>query len=636
MLDPRGRQLLLAALRPPEGFRFDCAIGTTYSLDLIALLTAPLAFAMFDWQDDEGRLTADPGIPSADPLALLESLRRCADRIHIYCQAGQIKVPPTNQRLLAYLEQAVIEVQPPSAKGGGGAVFHPKVWALRFVETDGGEAVRYRLLCLSRNLTFDRSWDTVLVLDGELVDRKIGFSENKSLSEFVSQLPELAIRPAMLSERARVDTQAIAQEIRRVKWELPEGVDEVQFVPLGMDGKRAWPFGERFDRLLVVSPFVTEEFLTRIGLQGRTQYLVSRQESLRELDPAVLKGQWECFTLDEGCDAISPSEEGAPAPVSDQLSGLHTKLFVADAGWKAHVWTGSANGTTAAFNGNVEFLVELIGKKAQFGFDATIDDQAEKANLRAMLVPFAPDPAAVKPDADVKSAEHLVDAVRRALSAMSIGLRIGKPSDNGSGFTTTVHSAGTLAIPDGVSVRCRPVMLPLSDARLLKNGAAIAEAFGPHASETISSFVSFEVVAKVREAERAAQFVLNLPMEGAPSDRREQLLRNLLKDSKTLLRFLLLLLSDDPERLFEELRAMALEGSPTADRSNVELLPLLEHMLSALHRSPDRLEQVHRLIEDLKKTPEGKAILPPELEMVWGPISRVRLELLEEKAVAKA
>jgi hypothetical protein len=30
------------------------------------------------------------------------------------------------------------------------------------------------------------------------------------------------------------------------------------------------------------------------------------------------------------------------------------------------------------------------------------------------------------------------------------------------------------------------------------------------------------------------------------------------------------------------------------------------------------------LIEDLRKTPEGRLILPPELEDVWGPIGRVR------------
>ena len=53
-------------------------------------------------------------------------------------------------------------------------------------------------------------------------------------------------------------------------------------------------------------------------------------------------------------------------------------------------------------------------------------------------------------------------------------------------------------------------------------------------------------------------------------------------------------------------------------------MPLLEHLLRALHRSPDKLDQVHRLIEDLRRTPEGRSILPPELDSVWEPINRVR------------
>ena len=48
MLEPRDRLLLLEALRPPEGFRFDQGLGTTYTLDLLALLTAPLAFTWFE------------------------------------------------------------------------------------------------------------------------------------------------------------------------------------------------------------------------------------------------------------------------------------------------------------------------------------------------------------------------------------------------------------------------------------------------------------------------------------------------------------------------------------------------------------------------------------------------------------
>jgi len=39
MLPPNQRELYLSALRPPLGFQLDRAIGTTYSLDLVTLLS---------------------------------------------------------------------------------------------------------------------------------------------------------------------------------------------------------------------------------------------------------------------------------------------------------------------------------------------------------------------------------------------------------------------------------------------------------------------------------------------------------------------------------------------------------------------------------------------------------------------
>src|SRR5207249_7591823 len=97
MLAPRSRRLLLDALRPPAGYRLDRAVGTSYTLDLLALLTAPLAFTFFDCEDNEGR-------PATDPLALLQAIRRHAGRIHLFCQAGRIAVPRPGQHLLHYLE----------------------------------------------------------------------------------------------------------------------------------------------------------------------------------------------------------------------------------------------------------------------------------------------------------------------------------------------------------------------------------------------------------------------------------------------------------------------------------------------------------------------------------------------------
>ena len=60
MLAPKDRTLLLEALRPPAGYRLDVAVCTTYSLDLMAMLVAPLAFTFFDWEDDDGEPTRDP------------------------------------------------------------------------------------------------------------------------------------------------------------------------------------------------------------------------------------------------------------------------------------------------------------------------------------------------------------------------------------------------------------------------------------------------------------------------------------------------------------------------------------------------------------------------------------------------
>src|SRR5688500_7680465 len=118
MLDPETRSYTLEILRPPQSYELDRAIATTFSLDLLALLTAPLAFTFFDWEDEEGRTTSDP-------LAILESLRRYADRISIFCQAGRIAVPKTHQ-LFTYLENSVFEVKTLLP----GSVFHPKLWVL--------------------------------------------------------------------------------------------------------------------------------------------------------------------------------------------------------------------------------------------------------------------------------------------------------------------------------------------------------------------------------------------------------------------------------------------------------------------------------------------------------------------------
>jgi hypothetical protein len=125
-------------------------------------------------------------------------------------------------------------------------------------------------------------------------------------------------------------------------------------------------------------------------------------------------------------------------------------------------------------------------------------------------------------------------------------------------------------------------------------------------------------------------YLLNVPLVGAPKDRKERLLLSLLRNKHQILRYLLLLLSDEgwdarqSIQLFDDPR----DPTPriTANTSDPHDLPLLEALVLALARHPEKLDQIDRLITDLKKTPEGTAIIPDGLLDVWEPIWRVRQE----------
>src|SRR5205823_5844538 len=114
-----------------------------------------------------------------------------------------------------------------------GGVFHPKVWLLRFAPREDsdatGTAVVYRLLCLTRNLTFDRSWDTMLSLEGDLVDRSNAYAVNHPLDDFIAALPGMAVRevPGVVRERV----SQLEREVRRVRFTMPDGLTLNGFWP---------------------------------------------------------------------------------------------------------------------------------------------------------------------------------------------------------------------------------------------------------------------------------------------------------------------------------------------------------------------------------------------------------------------
>ena len=476
MLAPKDRTLLLESLRPPPGFHLDAAVSTTYSLDLMALLVAPLAFTFFDWEGDDGQ-------PTKDPNALLEALRRHVDRIHVFCQAGQIAVPKTYRLLFGYLESSVHEVR--AVRDGG--VFHPKVWIVRYVAE--GEPAQYRLLCASRNLTFDRSWDTLLVLDG--VVGKESTKKNEPLSRFIRSLQEMAVQE--LTDNTKNTLAELARELDTVEFQLPDHIENIEFWPIGLPGEQdVWPFPDSADRGLVIAPFVAEGTLSRLNISGE-QTLVSRVDELEALDPDQI-GDYEIFALSEGAD-IEQEEGAEPDDGSDTgslLSGLHAKLFAFDDSGIGRVWTGSANATNAAFHQNVEFLVELQGQSKHMGVEAILCPQQKGISvLRDLLEPFSPGEEGGA-DSTQQVLENLLLRLRRFVVDLELVVHAEKSEEDLFGLR--LSSTKVPDLPDAeFDLQCWPLTLrqEASAQRLISDGGW-SSSFSSVSFEGLTTFFSFE------------------------------------------------------------------------------------------------------------------------------------------------
>jgi hypothetical protein len=180
----------------------------------------------------------------------------------------------------------------------------------------------------------------------------------------------------------------------------------------------------------------------------------------------------------------------------------------------------------------------------------------------------------------------------------------------------------------GIRVTCRPLSSPPAYAVPVEPGQEVIDIdFGPRSFEALTSYFAFELQGRVEGVEVKVAFLVNARLVGAPADRRERTLVNLLRNRGDVLRFLLFLLGGESSasamvelgpRLIDALgRAEA--GAPAIEWQN-----LFEPMVRALAHDPRKLDDIARLVRDLERTDGGRTLLPEDWSAIWGPISAVR------------
>lgn len=601
MLGTEDRALLVDLLGAPgDGFRLERAVGTTFTLHLDALLRVPLAVVGAEWTE------------GSDPLGVLHALQSTVDRIDVFCQAGMIRVPPDGAGILGFVEPVVHQVRRPRP----GRLFHPKIWVLSFVR-DSGER-RMRLLCGSRNLTNDRTWDAVVALEGPVSGR--AHAVNRPLSELVASLPD-RVPTGMPADRAAAIAE-VAELVRRVDWERPDGVvsdDWLAFHVFGA-GRRPTP-DLSGSRRLIISPFLSADGLDIVWPEHTGATIVSRTESFATLEPEVrddLVDEWgaRLFVLDDA--AAVPDVDGAEAGRRWELVGLHAKVYLVERNRRVHIFVGSANATENGWSGNDELLVELVGSRSKLGIDRVLGER--DGALSSVLLPFAGGDAEPTDD----------DGLRRQLEHALVGLAelhyvADATQQPDSRWAETVRSLERVPpLPDGAVLSLR--LLTARGERRIGSGSPVHEDWVGLDPEELSPFVALTLRAGPLSSPTEVATIVVARLAGAPDDRLDRLLARQIGTPTDFLRFLLLLLSTDGDGF----PACALTGAGASNSANpfgLASAGVLESLVMALADRPELLDDVDRLVSRLGATDAGREVLPDGWDEMWTQVRAARVAL---------
>ena len=209
-------------------------------------------------------------------------------------------------------------------------------------------------------------------------------------------------------------------------------------------------------------------------------------------------------------------------------------------------------------------------------------------------------------DAAVTSAQARLEAARDAL--VNAELRVACAPE-GDLWRLTVAGFPTLP-DDDVEVVVWPISIAEDDAHPLD--APLAWML-PVAR--LTAFIAFRLHVPVSGVDDI-RLTLRLPAEGMPSDRMHQVLRSLLDSPEKFLRFLRALLGG-----LDATVDWAVNDGKEKDGFDWGIGAggdtLLDDLVRTAARDPDRLKPVRRLIDDLRKTDEGRKIVPDDLFEIW-------------------
>ena len=587
---------------PDHSYDLDFAVGTTYSLDLEAIMVLPVA--MFYSR----HLDCSPDDLHFD---VLDAITQSAEKIRVYCQMGKIKVPKKYNRLMAYWEKGIVEIRMNSAF----ASFHPKVWVVRF--TKKGHAPFYRLLITSRNLTYAHDWDIAFASESEVGKHTI--EKNQPLVHFLEYLRHKDGKPY---------PEGFLEDIARVNFNLPDGYNLMNFHPIGINiieksslfknplAKTSW------EDLLVVSPFVDKTTIRNLAksTSGKLSIL-SRKEELDTIDASLLSelGRNRIFQFSESIkdgERIEGIRDGNPLEVQSQ--NLHAKIFIGLKNGNSHWFMGSANCTQPAFQSrNVEFVVELKTDQGKLTPSKICKSLTESRNGELSLFePYKIDkcPAAL---GNVSIDSHLRKIIYAITEIVFVCELASRKAGEHTLYDLSIQcDATSLNLPKDFEVRVKPLPEGTALAKILIPGIVNRiKDFKGYNELQLSPYLEIDVC---YQCTIVKSFIAEMKI-ALPETRMDAIFRSIIDDKEKFLKYLSFLLGETtPEPIKGDDKKSKRKNPKENPSTDIFTASLYENLLVAASRRPERLRSVKKIIQCLKdNNKESSSIVTDDFLRLW-------------------
>ena len=589
MLNPNNDRLDYGqVLAPPVNYKLDFAIGTTYSLDLDALVGACIALGLAEETDSD---------LMKNPVCLLEALRATGDKVALFCEGGQIHLPGNVTSLYILLEKMVFPVTTAKRKGVAKyPSFHPKFWLIRYVDEKNNYL--YRAVVLSRNLTFDRSWDVTFCMDGKKTSAET--VKNNPVGDFISYLIKQLPETDYAAEKQK-KMKSVIRELKNVEFSLDsKEFTDFDFIPFGIsnqygsDQKPLYTLLEdSFHEAFIMSPFlssgVIKNFNERSKWMEHAEYvLITRASELGKLKPSDCSN-FEIYTMK---DAVVDGEGLISEETSDiQKQDIHAKIYMLRKGSDSSLYLGSLNASHNALHGNVEFMIKLHSKNRYLNLTKMKEslfgtDEAES--------PFQLAQFNNKQIDEVEEKAKLLDGVIKDINRKTLGAVI---KENGERFDVSVSF-------EPISSEYEISVSPL----LSKKTVAMAETvvFTDLELTQLSEFYKISV----SDGSQTVSRVIMIPTENMPDDREKAVVSSVVNDKKCFYRYIAFLLGDN--LVVSALESMDMNESESSASQNhnkpIQLPALYEKMLHTAATNPERFKEIEYLIKSISSDgviPEG-------------------------------